>query len=206
MMKILGRTSSSNVQKILWLADEIGIELDRDDYGGRFGKTNEVAYLDINPTGLVPTLIDDDFTLWESNSICRYLADKCQAEQLYPKPARLRAECERWMDWQLSSIGALMPQLYMQLVRTAPEERDLALIDKLRARSNLMFAILDNFLGARRFLVGDDLALADIVLGPWTYRWFALELYDREYSELRQWYDRLAERPAYRRHVMVPLE
>ena len=73
MLKILGRNTSINVQKVMWAIGELGIPHERVDVGGAFGRTKEPFYLAMNPNSLVPTLEEDGFILWESNSIVRYL-------------------------------------------------------------------------------------------------------------------------------------
>ena len=107
MIKIWGRNTSSNVQKVMWAVGEIGLPHERIDIGGPFGKNREAAYLAMNPNGLVPTLEEEDgFLLWESNSIVRYLAAKHKATVLEPADLRTRANASKWMDWQLSVCRA----------------------------------------------------------------------------------------------------
>jgi glutathione S-transferase len=124
MIKIWGRTDSSNVQKVLWCCDEIDIDFERIDIGGKFGGTKEPAYLVMNPNGLVPTIQDGDFTLWESNSIMRYLIDKYAPGKLLPQTPEGRADANRWMDWQLSTMNPAIVPLFWGLIRTPPEKRD----------------------------------------------------------------------------------
>ena len=124
MLKILGRKNSSNVQKVLWCCDELGLAYEREDVGGSFGKNRDPEYLALNPNGLVPTIIDDGFVLWESNSIIRYLAAKHGRGTLYPEDLRARALAERWMDWQLSVLGPAIGPVFWGLIRTPPGKRD----------------------------------------------------------------------------------
>ena len=106
MLKIWGRASSSNVQKVLWCCAELDIEFERVDVGGPFGGNRDPEYLAMNPNGLVPTVKDGDLVMWESNTICRYLAATRNGEHLYPRDPAARTHVERWMDWQLAVIGA----------------------------------------------------------------------------------------------------
>ena len=130
MIKIWGRNTSSNVQKAMWAVGELKLEHTRIDVGGAFGKTKEPAYLAMNPNALVPTLEEEDgFTLWESNSIIRYLAGKHdKAGVLEPKDAKQRALASQWMDWQLSVLGPAITPAFWGLIRTPPEKRDAAAI------------------------------------------------------------------------------
>ena len=147
MLKILGRNNSSNVQKVLWCCAELGLPFEREDYGGPFGKTKEEPYLTLNPNSVVPTVIDDDLVLWESNTIIRYLAAKHGEGTLLPADLGTRALGERWMDWQLSVINKFMPTVFMGLVRTPPEKRDNAAIAAARDGDENALAILDRYLG-----------------------------------------------------------
>jgi glutathione S-transferase len=203
MLRVLGRPSSSNTQKVIWLLAELGVQFTREDYGGKFGRLSTPEYLALNPNGVIPTLIEADFVLWESNSICRYLANRHGATSLYPSAPRDRALCERWMDWQLSTLSPGLAPLYIALIRKPSGEQPAALRD--RARNAL--SILDAALAGQRFLQGDHLTLADICNGIWTHRWFALQGNDGGLENLSAWYARLSERVAYRHNVIeVPLE
>ncbi len=134
MLKIWGRTTSSNVQKVLWCCGELGLEYERVDLGGPFGGNQDPEYLAMNPNGRVPTVKDGDLIMWESNTICRYLCATHDGDRLYPKAPEARTDVERWMDWQLSSIGPPMGALLFGLIRTKPEQRDHSAIEAARQR------------------------------------------------------------------------
>jgi glutathione S-transferase len=207
MIRILGRHTSSNVQKVLWMLAEIGVSCEREDYGGRHGRTGTAEYLALNPNAVVPTLVDGDFVLWESNSICRYLATKFNSETLYPTALQQRACCERWMDWQLGTLSGVMIPLYIALVRTAPADQDQLVVTALRARAEKTLLILDAALRQRLFLDSDNLTLADVGNGIWTHRWFGLGGSDEQLRNVRAWYTRLCDRPAFQTNVVdAPLE
>src|SRR5262249_45019737 len=135
MLKIWGRATSSNVQKVLWCCAELGIEYERVDLGGPFGGNQDPEYLAMNPNGLVPTVKDGDLVLWESNTIGRYLATGRNGERLSPKSPGAGTHVERWMDCHLSSIGPPMGALLFGLIRTRPEQRDQAAIESARRRA-----------------------------------------------------------------------
>lgn len=201
MLKIWGRASSSNVQKVLWCCAELGIELERVDVGGPFGGNRDPEYLRMNPNGLVPTVKDGNLVMWESNTICRYLAATRNGEHLYPRDPAARTHVERWMDWQLAVIGPPMGQLLFGLVRSTPETRDEAAIEAARRRAAAAWTIVDDEVKDRPYLAGDHLSLAEIVLGTQIYRWFAFPIERPELPALRVWYDRLHQRPGFRKHI-----
>jgi glutathione S-transferase len=206
MLRLLGRNTSSNVQKVLWLLAELGIPCERVDYGGPFGGNKDPAYLKLNPNGVVPTLIDGETVVWESNTILRYIANRFGPTPLYPAEAAPRALCERWMDWQLGALNAPITQLYIALIRTPADQRNPHAVATLTAQVGAHFKLIDGWLEGRTYLAGDDLTLADIALGMFAYRWFTLEVVrGPDLTRVNTWYARLQARPAYREHVMIGL-
>jgi glutathione S-transferase len=123
MIKIWGRTDSSNVQKVLWCLGEFGLEFERLDWGGKFGGNDDKSYREMNPNGLVPTIKDGDFILWESNSIMRYLNAKYGQGRLLPATPEGMANANRWMDWQLSVFNPTLVPLCFATMRTPPDTR-----------------------------------------------------------------------------------
>ena len=210
MLEIWGRTSSSNVQKLLWLCAEIGLPFQRIDAGGSFGRTNEPGYRAMNPNGLVPTIKDGDFVLWESNTILRYLAAKHAAAMLYPSALRERADIERWMDWGNTAMAPAQGGAFWGLVRAPADQRDPATIVASCEKSAEQMEILNAQLAGRSFVCGEALTLADISLGILAYRWLNLPFETVGYrrpvlANVNAWYDTLAQRPGYRDVVMVTI-
>jgi glutathione S-transferase len=206
MLKIWGRSTSSNVQKVLWCCAELDLPFDRVDIGGPFGGNKDPEYLKLNPNGLVPTVKDGDLIMWESNTICRYLAStRSGGERIYPRDPAARTHVERWMDWQLAVVGPPMGQLLFGLVRSTPETRDQAAIEAARRRALAAWTIVDDEMKDKRYLGGDALSLAEIVLGTQIYRWFTFPIERPELGYLRRWYDRMRERPGFKTHIEVPI-
>jgi glutathione S-transferase len=205
MLKIWGRTDSSNVQKVLWCCGELGLDFDRVDLGGKFGGNKEKPYLEKNPNGLVPTLEDGDFILWESNSIMRYLVDKYGHGRLLPSAPEGRADANRWMDWQLTTLGPAIVPLFWGLVRTPTDKRDPKTINSALEKTSNAWKIVDHQLTNRSYIVGDDLTLGDIPLGVWAYRWFNLPIERPKFANIDGWYQRLCKRPPYQQHIMIPM-
>lgn len=204
-LRIWGRQNSINVQKVLWCCDELGLEYERIDAGGPFGRTRDPEYLAMNPNGLVPTISDDGFTLWESNVIVRYLCSKHGPGILYPEDLQERADAERWMDWQVGTLWAAMRPVFIGLVRTPPEERDEAAIEGARQRTASAWDILEAHMEGRDYALGDRLTMADIPLGVSIYRWSQLPVEKGPTPNLDEYLEKLSERPAFRERVMLPL-
>jgi glutathione S-transferase len=206
MLKVWGRNTSSNVQKVMWAIGEMGLAHERIDIGGPFGKNKEPPYLAMNPNGLVPTLEEEDgFLLWESNSVVRYLAAKHRSD-LEPADLRTRAHAHKWMDWQLSVMGPAMHPVFWGLVRTPPEKRDPNAIEAGKTRTADAVKILDAQLAKTQFLAGDAFSYGDIPVGIMSRRYRDLVPERPDFKHFERWYAALAARPAFQQHVIgVPL-
>ncbi len=206
MRQLLGRANSSNVMKAVWLMEELGLPYERTDVGGPFGGTATPEYRAVNPTGRIPTLVEDGWALWESNAILRYLcAANAPGGAMWPDDLRARAGIDRWMDWQQTTLGGPQTVVFQGLVRTPPEQRDGAAIAAAAAKLGGEWGLLDGVLGRAPHVAGTAFTLADIALGVHVHRWFAFDLARPDLPHLRAWYDRLLARPAYAAHVAQPM-
>jgi len=205
MLTVWGRTKSSNVQKVMWTIAELGLAHERIDAGREFGLVNTREYEALNPNQRIPTLRDGDFVLWESNVIVRYLAAKFGAGTLWPTDLARRAVADQWMDWQQTTLLPDMHTLYWGIARTSAHERDQPKIDAAIHNIKAMWGRLDAHLKGRDFIVGDTLTMGDIPVGTLCYRYHALGVERAPLDNLERWYERLLERDAFRRHVMIPL-
>ena len=201
MLKILGRKTSSNVQKVLWCCDEIELPFERADVGGEFGKNKTPEYLALNPNGLVPTIDDGGFILWESNSCVRYLAAKYGKGKLWPVDAQLAASASRWMDWQLSTVNAPVGTLFRGLLKNPKDDIPAAELEAARQRAGEVWKMLDAQLAKTPFVAGRELTVGDIALGNAIHRWFKFAIERPNLPNLHAWYERLCMRPAYQKHI-----
>jgi glutathione S-transferase len=204
---VWGRATSSNVMKVLWGLGELGLPFERIDVGGAFGKTDTPEYRAMNPTGLVPTLQEGDFTLWESNAIVRYLGQvHAPGSTLWPTEPHARATIDHWMDAQQTLLNRPMGGVFWGLVRTPPDKRDLTAVAAAVEDAARAWRMIDAKLSRHDFIAGADFTLCDIPWGVHAHRWFGMDyqgLIRPEMPALRAWYDRLCQRPAYRQHVMA---
>jgi glutathione S-transferase len=207
MIKIWGRNTSSNVQKVMWAIGEMKLAHQRIDVGGAFGKNNEAPYLAMNPNGLVPTLEEEDgFTLWESNSIVRYLAAKHADRTLEPADFKTRALAQKWMDWQLSVMAPAITPVFWGLIRTPPEKRDHAAIEAGKVKTIAAAKMLDDQLGKAKYLAGDAFSYGDIPVGIMVYRYVQLIPERPPMPHLDRWYATISSREAFKQQVgSVPL-
>jgi glutathione S-transferase len=204
-IRVYGRKNSINVQKVLWCCAELGLAVEQIDRGGSFGGTATDEYRAMNPTGRVPTIDDNGFTLWESNAIVRYLAARYGKGKLSPPDERARATAEQWMDWQLVTVWRGLQPAFVNLVRTPPAQRDINAIEAALRHSTEHFTLLDAHLKDKRYINGETFSIGDIPLGCTAQRWFRLEIERPELPSLAAWYRRLEERPAFKQHVDQPL-
>jgi glutathione S-transferase len=205
MLKIWGRNNSVNVQKVLWCCEELGLKYERIDAGGSFGVVNTPQYRALNPNGLVPTIEDGPFVLWESNAIVRYLTAKHSTGKLWPEDHKVRAEADKWMDWQISMFWPAFRPLFWNLVRTPAEERDANAIEESHLKTSEILGYLDAHLKNRMYIVGEDLTIGDLPMGCAIWRWMSLPVERPVMPNLQRWFDTLRERPAYQHVVMLPV-
>jgi len=206
-LKIWGRANSVNVQKVLWCLAELELAYERIDAGMAFGRNHDPDYLAMNPNGRVPTLVDGDFVLWESNSVMRYLAMAYgKGSKIYPEGARRRAGVDRWLDWTLSTVQPVDRPVFWSLVRTPPAQRDMVAIQKDVDAEAVVWKIADAQLASRRFVEGDDFTLADIAIGAYARRWLGVEGVSKpRLPNLDRWFAQFAERPGFQKFIAPPM-
>ncbi len=205
MLRVLGRISSVNVQKVVWCARELGLPFERVDVGGVFGGTDTPAYRAMNPNGLVPVIDDDGFVLWESNAIVRYLAAGHGEGGLWPIALKLRADADRWMDWQATELGPAMRDAFIQLVRTPAEKCDQARVDASTNASERLIAILDAHLAQREYVTGHAFTMGDIPVGVQVHRWLGMPVSRAHRPNVEAWYARLCARPGAQDVLTLPV-
>ncbi|MDW5444665.1 glutathione S-transferase [Polaromonas sp. SM01] len=196
MLKIWGRMSSINVKKVVWAAQELGLDFQRTEAGGLFGVVKTPDYMRLNPNALVPLIEDEDYVLWESNVIVRYLCAKHSSGQMYPTDLRERFDAERWMDWQQTSLNPVSRPSFWQLIRTPAEQRNPALIAESNAAVESLMATLESHLAQRAFMAGDHFTMADIPIACEVHRWFGLPQPRQSRPAIERWYANICARQA----------
>ena len=204
---IWGRANSVNVQKVLWCLHELDLAYERIDAGMAFGRNTEQNYLVMNPNGRVPTLVEGDFVLWESNSVMRYLAMAHRPDSpIYPQAPRTRAGVDRWLDWTLSTVQPVDRPVFWALVRTSLAQRDMVAIQKDVDAEAAVWNIADRRLVAHRYFEGDQFTLADIAVGAFARRWFGVEGVTKpKLAHLERWFREIEERPGFKKFIAPPM-
>ena len=198
MLTIWGRISSINVRKVVYAAQELGLQFNRIDAGSEFGIVKTPDYLARNPNALVPLMEDGDLQLWESNVIVRYLCAKHSPGQLYPLDLAQRFDAERWMDWQQTTLNPAGRNAFVQWFRTPADKRDMGLIAQSTEATEHLFDLLDRHLSRQPFMAGARMSMADIPIACEVHRWQALPQERRGHPNLERWYNTLRARPASR--------
>jgi len=196
VLRLLGRKTSGNVQKVLFFLEETGTPYTREDYGRQFNNTQTPEYLKLNPNAKVPTLIDGDLVIWESNTILRYLAANA-GSALYPSDLGARTQVERWMDWQLATLNPT----YMALFRDSklpPEQRSADFAAQVKTMGSDL-SILDKRLGETAWLAGANMSLAEVCLGPIVYRCLRFGVDLPALENLKRWDATVSGRDAFKR-------
>jgi glutathione S-transferase len=207
MLRIWGRRSSFNVQKVLWLVGELGLAFEHVPAGGDYGGLDTPAFRALNPHGRIPVLEDGGLAVWESHAILRYLAARYGRGAFWDDDPAARAPADGWMDWAETALQpAFVGGVFWGYFRTPEAERDWPAINASLAATATFFHLLDAALAARPFLAGERLGLADIPAGANLYRYFELDIVRPSLPNVEAWRRRLQDRPAYREHVMVPFD
>lgn len=203
MITIWGRQSAFNVQKVLWLAEELSLEYQHINIGGSYGGLESPEFLSMNPLGKIPVVKDKDLVIWESHTILRYLAATYGDEMLYPQIPKDRTMAERWMDWSHTALQPAFMQLFWNYYRTPKNQQISAVISKAALDCDKQFSILDQLLIHQSYLAGQHFSLADIPAGTTLYRYFNMGYPVTEYPNIIKWYQRLQERSAFQKWVMT---
>jgi glutathione S-transferase len=197
MLRLLGRNTSGNVQKVIFLLEELDAPYTREDYGRQFNNTQDAAYLKLNPNGKVPTLVDGDTVIWESNTILRYLASKHKKDTLYPTELAARTEVERWMDWLLAAVNYQYVQVFKDSKKAANERAATFEADAKELAAQL--SILDGAMAGKAWVAGKDFTIADVALGPVMHRCLDFPIALPALGNLKAWREKLKERPAFKK-------
>lgn len=204
LLKVWGRNTSVNVQKVMWTIAELGLPHERIDAGGAFGKTDTPEYTAMNPNKLIPALQDGGFSMFESSAIVRYLVRKYGTGKLWPADETQAARADQWMEWSTTTLYPdITASIFLGLIRTPAKDRNNAAIETSIQRAGERLGILDRILRDRPYILGDTLTAADIPAGGMMYRYYTLPIARPSLPNIEAWYARLSQRLHYRENVMI---
>jgi len=205
MITLWGRASSANVQKVAWLIEELGLEVDRKDVGGPFGGLDTPEYISMNPCQLIPTIQDGETCVWESEAVLRYLGGK-YGTQFFPQDFEKRASVDKWMCWMQSTWFPAVYQAFITMMKVPADKRSSAGLEQMLEATYAKATFINNQLKDRSFVAGDSLSLADFSFAAWLYRYFTLEIERPHMAHLERYYESLCAREAYVKHVHISYE
>ncbi|WP_265498280.1 glutathione S-transferase family protein [Providencia rustigianii] len=207
MLTVWGRTNSSNVKKVLWCLKELNIPYNQKDVGGPFGGLDTPEYKKMNPNSTIPTLQDDQFTLWESNAILRYLTEKYDhSHLLLARDLQEKAAADKWMDWSSANLFDHIKQMMNKIVRVPEADRDPAQAKVIYQNIEKLLKIADDTLATQDYFSGNAFGIADIAIAPLFYPWHEIVTERPEFPHLERWYQALTKRPAFQEIVMLPIK
>lgn len=206
MLKIWGRRSAYNVQKVLWAVGELGLPYEHFDVGGIVGELDAPEFLAMNPHGRIPVMVNGAIIIWESNSIVRYLGATYGEGTIWVTDPAERSLADRWMDWELATLQPDFLALFWGFFRTPTEQRDPAVLQSSLSRCEEHYRKLDAHLAHQTYLAGATFTMADIPCGTSLYRYFEMGVSVPLLPNLMAWYERLSKRQAFREHIMTPFE
>jgi glutathione S-transferase len=205
MITIWGRNTSSNVQKVLWLREELGLKFDRKDVGDPFGGLDTPQFVALNPNKSVPVIDDGGTVVWESHAVLRFLATKYGPDTLYPAEPAARSQVERWLDWHLGVLAPAITPVFLAYFRTPAAARNEAEVIRQVAHLTSAMTLLDHEIADRAYIAGDNLTIADIAFGNSVWRWFAFPMQRPKLPNLDAWQARVTERLGHRMHIAQPV-
>ncbi len=205
MITLWGRSSSANVQKVAWLSEELGLEVDRKDVGGPFGGLDTPEYIAMNPCQLIPTIQDGETTVWESEAVLRYLGGK-YGTQFFSQDIEKRASVDKWMCWNQSTWFPAIYQAFITIMKVPVDKRSSAGLEQQLEAAYAKAAFMNNQLKDHAFVAGNSLSLADFSFAAWLYRYFTLEIDRPVLEHLEKYYESLCGRKAYVKHVHISYE
>ncbi|ASJ72738.1 glutathione S-transferase family protein [Granulosicoccus antarcticus] len=203
MIKLFGRSTSINVQKVMWVLAELNLKYDRFDVGGAFGGLNDAEYIALNPHQKVPTLVDDTVVLWESNAILRYLADAYGRDVIFGTTPAARGTSDMWMEWYQNSVYPNFQAIFHQKVRLRSTERSSDVLARAQDVVFKQFSLFDSKLESTEFINGDHLTLGDVPMAACLYRYFTMDIERPDYPQIARYYESLTQRSTFSENVMI---
>lgn len=154
---------SPNSRKVEAVIDHLGLDIESMHHDFAGGDLRRSDYLAVNPNGIVPTLVDGSFILWESNAIMQYLADKAGNDALFPRDLQRRSDVVRWQCWEQAhfnrAFGTLAFEAAKPALNIAPADQ--SIIAGVQADLDRFAPVLESYLAGHRYMVGDETTLAD---------------------------------------------
>ncbi|MCP4297805.1 MAG: glutathione S-transferase family protein [Proteobacteria bacterium] len=201
-MRIWGRDSSFNVQKVLWMLEELSVVYEQIQVGGKYGRLNTLEFAQKNPRKKIPVIHDGSGYIYESHTIIRYLAANYSRRNLWKDSPFERSLIERWMDWSQTAFQPSFMRLFWGYYRMPVEKRDLRVVNSSLLECDEHLKLLNLQLEKNSYLVGDQFSIADITCGAVLYRLCNMGLDIELPLKVQVWYRQLKRRDGYQKWIM----
>jgi glutathione S-transferase len=203
-MKLFTFPPSPNAIKIAIIIEHLGLDVEREVVNLTKGEQKNPNFLEINPNGKIPALVDANFNLWESNAILQYLGSKTK-NTIWPEHSLSQANISRWLFWQSAhwgpTCGIFTFENFVKPKVLQKGEPDKAEIEKGLKQFSLFAAILNDTLQSNKFLSGSEFTIADIAIGAWLTYWNEAEMPLADFPHIEKWYQTLTEFPSWQKAV-----
>jgi len=201
LITVWGRPDSTNVRKVIWCLHELNLPFEHILAGGQYGLTTSSEYLSMNPNGLVPCLKDNDFLLWESNTILRFLVEKYGKESIYLSDIESRYSAERWMDWCLSTLVPNFRIIMLQ-IKLPKDQQNANTLSKAILLFEQKLELLNEYLKYNKMIAGENFSVADIALGSYFHSWNKVKVKkNNDFPAIERWYAALISRDAFKNTI-----
>ena len=203
-LTIWGRPEAVNVQKVLWCAEELGLDYTRIDAGGRFAGLDTPDFLAMNPWGRVPVIRYNDFTLWESNAILRYLFRTFKQGSFANVTEEAFAQADQWVDWLATTLYyPAFRQYYLYQTKIPAAEKDASKLASYREEALGPLRFLDEQLAKRNYVASDQFSMADLLAGVYVDRWMRLDAEASSLTHIARYFERLSQREPYKKTILA---
>jgi glutathione S-transferase len=196
-MKLHGFAMSPNTKRAILGLEEAGLTYERVPVDLMSGEHRGAPYRELNPTARVPTLVDGDFVLWESNAILEYAAALAPAKRLGGETARERGEVARWMYMNTAHLSPNMARVFAHTIRLPEAQRNPKLVEESRAEIDRCLVALEQRLAGREWVAADRLTIADLSVAPTLGAAGMLQVDLTKYPNVVGWMARIEARPSW---------
>jgi glutathione S-transferase len=196
MLKLYG-ISTSRAFRPIWLLEEIGLEYEHIPVDFRGDELDKAEYLELNPNGRIPTLVDDDLVLFESMAINLYLAKK-YGGALYPASEADQARAIQWSFWVMTEVEYSLLTVLMNTRVLPDDKRDPECAKRNERRLQKPMTVLNGALTGKNYLLGDDFSVADLNVSA-VLSWCRPARFKlNQWPELERWLGSCLSRPSFK--------
>lgn len=200
MMILHGFQMSPNTRRALLALEETGAQYRFENVDLTTGEQRTEAYRKLNPTGRVPTLVDGDVVLWESNAILVYLAEKIPGRLFTGSTPAEKGDVSHWMFMSASHLGPALARIFAHTIRLPEDQRLPRVVEESRAEVHRsLLPIEERLRSPGQEWLSKEFGIADLSIAPSLAFAPMLGIDLDAYPETRAWLGRMQTRPAWKK-------